>query len=112
MADQSAGGSPGSGDEDGEGTRQRSWLERELMERARRAAELDRQRGPRRLLQHSIAFAAAVVLVVVLALGIDAFLTSMQKVNRMLDEQEQQERQSQPAPDPKDPMPAYVVPGD
>ena len=116
MNDQSAGWSPDSGDDDydGEGHRLRSRLERTLMDRARRAAERDRQKGPRRPLQHAIALAAAVVLTLVIGLGFDAFLTSVQKVLRMLDEQEarQKQQQEQVQPDPSEPMPAYVVPGD
>lgn len=116
MNDQSAGWSPDSGDDDydGEGHRLRSRLERTLMDRARRAAERDRQRGPRRPLQHAIALAAAVVLTLVIGLGFDAFLTSVQKVLRMLDEQEalQKQQQEQVQPDPSEPIPAYVVPGE
>ena len=116
MNDQSAGWSPDSGDDDfdGEGHRLRSRLERTLMYRARRAAERDRQKGPRRPLQHAIALAAAVVLTLVIGLGFDAFLTSVQKVLRMLDEQEarQKQQQEQVQPDPSEPIPAYVVPGD
>lgn len=113
MNDQSSGWSPDSGDDDYENRRRRSSIERTLMDRARRAAERDHQKGPRRLLQHSIALALAIGLVLVIALGFDAFLTSMQKVMRMLDEEEarQKQEQSQPqAPKPEDPMPAYVVP--
>ncbi|HXW09427.1 MAG TPA: hypothetical protein VD737_02335 [Steroidobacteraceae bacterium] len=116
MNDQSAGWSPDSGDDDydGEGHRLRSRLERTLMDRARRAAERDRQKGPRRPLQHAIALAAAVVLTLVIGLGFDAFLTSVQKVLRMLDEQEalQKQQQEQVQPDPSEPIPAYVVPGE
>ena len=116
MNDQSAGWSPDSGDDDydGEGHRLRSRLERTLMDRARRAAERDRQKGPRRPVQHAIALAAAVVLTLVIGLGFDAFLTSVQKVLRMLDEQEarQKQQQEQVQPDPSEPIPAYVVPGD
>jgi hypothetical protein len=121
MNDQSAGWSPDSGDDDyeGEGYRQRSALQRTLMDRARLEAELDRQKGPRRWLQHALALAAAVVLVLVIGLGFDAFLTSVQKVMRMIDADEarQQQQQQQPLPpqsepDPSEPMPAYVVPGE
>ena len=118
MNDQSAGWSPDSGDDDydGEGHRLRSRLERTLMDRARRAAERDRQKGPRRPLQHAVAWTAAVVLTLVIGLGFDAFLTSVQKVLRMLDEQEarqkQRQEQEQVQPDPAKPIPAYVVPGD
>jgi hypothetical protein len=114
MNDQSAGWSPDSGDDDYDGENHRLRLERTLMDRARRAAERDRQKGPRRPLQHAVAMAAAVVLTLVIGLGFDAFLTSVQKVLRMLDEQEaqQQQQQEQAPPDPSEPMPAYVVPDD
>jgi hypothetical protein len=114
MNDQSAGWSPDSDDDDydGEGPRMRSALERTLMDRARRAAEQDRQRRPRPWLQHAVALVAAVVLVLVIGLGFDAFLTSVQKVTRMLDAEEarQKQQQERAAPDPSDPIPAYVVP--
>ncbi|HEX9206922.1 MAG TPA: hypothetical protein VF851_01715 [Steroidobacteraceae bacterium] len=113
MNDQSTRWSPGPGDEDdGERRRQRTLLERQLMERARRAAERDHQKEPRRTLQHVIAMAAAVGLVLIIALGFDAFLTSMQKVMRMLDAEEERQKQEQAAPKPDEPMPAYVVPSD
>jgi hypothetical protein len=112
MNDQSSGWSPDSGDDDFESRRLRSSLERTLMDRARRAAERDRQKGPRRVLQHSIALAAALALVLVIALGFDAFLTGMQKVMRVLDEDAARQRQEQAQPKPEDPIPAYVVPED
>jgi hypothetical protein len=113
MTDQSARRPPDSGDErDAEDRRSNSSLERTLMERARLAAERDRQKGPRRTLQHVVALAAAVVLVLTIAFGFDAFLTSMQKVMRMLDEEEAKQRQEQAAPKPDEPIPAYVVPQD
>ena len=97
MNDQSAGWSPDSGDDDydGEGHRLRSALERTLMDRARRAAERTgrkardarcstRSRSPRPL-----------VLMLVIGLGFDAFLTSVQKVMRMLDEEEARQKQQQ-----------------
>jgi hypothetical protein len=116
MNDQSAGWSPDSGDDDddGEGHRLRSALERKLMDRARLAAERDRQKGPRPVLQHAIALAAAVALVLLIGLGFDAFPTSVQKVMRMLDEEEarQKQQQEQVQRDPSEPMPAYVVPDD
>lgn len=116
MNDQSAGWSPDSDDDDydGEDRRLRSTLERTLMDRARRAAEQDRQRGSRPWLQHAVALVAALALVLIIGLGFDAFLTSVQKVMRMLDAEEarQKQKQEQPAPDPSEPIPAYVVPGD
>jgi len=115
MNDQSAGWSPDSDGDEDDDRPLRSSLERALMERARRAAERAREKPPRPYLQHALALAAALGLVLLLALGFDAFITSMQRVMRMMDEQEQKQQQEQkarpkPAPDPKDPMPAYVVP--
>lgn len=116
MNDTSAGWSPGSDDEDDdEGARRlRSTVERTLMDRARTAAERDRQKAPRRYGQHALAMSAALVLVLVIALGFDAFLTSVQRVLRMVGEEErrQEQEQAEPARDPADPMPAYAVPED
>jgi hypothetical protein len=113
MNDQTSGWSPDSGDDEHDSRRLRSSLERTLMDRARLAAERDRQKGPSRLLQHSIAFALALALVLTIALGFDAFLTSMQKVMRIIDQEAEQQEQQQAEPHvprPEDPMPAYVVP--
>lgn len=111
MNDQSAGWSPDSGDDDFDRHRLRSSLERALMDRARRAAERDRQKGPRRPVQRTLALAAALLVVLLIGLGFDAFLTSVQRVLRMIDADEAQ-RQEQAVPDPTDPMPAYVVPAE
>lgn len=111
MNDRSAGPAPGFEDDDAlNRPGRRSAVERALMDRARRAAERDRQKGPRRPLQQALALAAAVTLVLVIALGFDAFLTSVQKVLRMLAEEESRQQQEQSAPKPGDPIPAYVVP--
>jgi hypothetical protein len=40
----------------------------------------------------------------------DAFLTSMQKVMRMIDEQEERQQQEEADRKAKEPIPAYVVP--
>jgi hypothetical protein len=116
MNDQTSGGLHGPGEDDEPDDRDlRNSVERTLMERARRAAERDRQKGPRRTLQHALALTAAVSLVLVLTLGFDAFLTSMQRVMRMLDEEEARQKQQQveqQQPAPSEPMPAYVVPTD
>jgi uncharacterized protein HemX len=119
MNDHAPGGPDGPGDDDQPGDRElRKSVERALMDRARRAAERDQQKSPQPILQHSVALAAAVLLVLVLTLGFDAFLSSMQRVMRLLDEeaarQEQQQKlEQQPKPpDPAEPMPAYVVPAD
>lgn len=112
MNDTSAGWSPES-DDDEEGERRlRSTVERALMDRARAAAERDRQKEPRRLGPSLVALSAALVLVLVIGLGFDAFLTSVQRVLRMISEEEQRQQQETPAPDPTEPMPAYIVPED
>lgn len=67
-------------------------------------AERDREPAARRWLQHAIALAAALVLVGIVMLGFDAFLTAMQKY------MEAEVVDPTPAP-PTAPMPAYVVPG-
>jgi len=84
------------------------------MDRARRAVEYDNQERPRWVVQRLVALAAALVLVAIILLGFDAFLTSVQRVLRMIEaeEQKQKQEQAQPAPKPEDPMPAYVVPAD
>ena len=113
MNDRSAGPAPDFDDGDAlDRHGRRSSVERKLMDRARRAAERDRQKGPRRPLQQALALAAAVTLVLVIALGFDAFLTSVQKVMRMLAEEESRQQQEQSTPKPGDPIPAYVVPDD
>jgi hypothetical protein len=87
-------------------------LRRAIMERARLSAERDRQKPPRRTLQHAIALAAALVVVGTLVFGFDAFLASMQKVMRLLDEDEARQQSEQALPRPDEPIPAYVVPTD
>lgn len=67
-------------------------------------AERDREPAARRWLQHAIALAAALVLVGIVMLGFDAFLTAMQKYM----EAEVVDPAAAPATAP---MPAYVVPG-
>jgi hypothetical protein len=62
--------------------------------------------------QHLVALAAALGLVLAIALGFDAFLTSMQKVMQMLDREEARQKQQLEEQKLRDPIPAYVVPGD
>jgi hypothetical protein len=115
MNDQSSGWSPDfNDDDDGDGRPLRSDVEKTLMDRARRAAERDREKGPRRYLQHAVALAVALVVVTIFALGFDAFLTAMQKILRATDGSDARPQATQPAkaPDPTEPMPAYVVPDD
>jgi hypothetical protein len=80
---------------------ERTSVERALMDHARAQATREHEK-PRRLVQHSIALAAAVVLVVVIMLGFNAFLTAMQKFMEV--------RIEEPAPAATEPMPAFVVP--
>jgi hypothetical protein len=80
---------------------ERAAVERALMDRARAQASREHEK-PRRLLQHAIALLAALAVVGVVLLGLDAFLTAMQKFMGVKIEQ--------PAPPATEPMPAFVVP--
>jgi hypothetical protein len=82
---------------------QRDAIERALMERARAHASREPEQ-PRRLLQYAISLVAVLVIMGVALFSIDAFLTAMQKFmeTKVVD----------PAPDPKSPMPAFVVPAE
>jgi len=79
---------------------QRAAIERALMERARVLAA-HRPEKPRRLVQHSLALVAAILIVGVVLLGLNAFLVAMQ---RYMDTEV-----VEPAPAATDPMPAYAV---
>jgi hypothetical protein len=70
------------------------------MDRARILAAHQPEK-PRRLLQHSVALVAAIAIVGVVLLGLNAFLVAMQ---RYMDTEV-----VEPAPAATDPMPAYVV---
>jgi hypothetical protein len=87
-------------------------LQRALMDRALRAAEREQERPPRRLGQHLLALVAAFGLTFGIVYVVDAFVTSMQKVMRMMDEQEARQQQDEAERKKKEPMPAYVVPSD
>lgn len=91
---------------------QRESVQRALMEQARRSAELDQRKPPSRTLQHTLALAAALAVVGTLVFGFDAFLSSMQRVMRLLDEDAARQQAEQPLPQPDEPIPAYVVPAD
>jgi hypothetical protein len=113
MNDQSSGWSPDfNEDDERDDGPLRSEVERSLMDRARRAAERDRERGPRRYVQHAIALVAALCLVAAIAMGFDTFITAMQRIMRMTGDEDKRPVPAQPArpPDPTEPMPAYVVP--
>ncbi len=85
-------------------------LQRAFMDRARRAVEREQEKTPRRLGQHLVALVAAFALTFGIVYVIDAFLTSMQKVMRMMDEQEERQKQEEADRKSKEPTPAYVVP--
>jgi Na+-transporting methylmalonyl-CoA/oxaloacetate decarboxylase gamma subunit len=115
MNDQSPRWTPGCGGDDPEDDDRRKSaqsLQRAFMERARRAVEHEQEKRPRRVGQHVIALAAAFALTFGIVYVFDAFLSSMQKVMRMMDEQEERQQQEEAERKKKEPMPAYVVPAD
>ena len=127
MNDQFRGDFPEQPDDDPDGQRRElaASLQRKLMERARVAAERDSVKQPSRRLQHALALLAALLVVFIVVFGFNAFLTSMQNVMRMLDEQEQQQQQEEQQRQQElerqrkekqkqatEPMPAYVVPAE
>jgi hypothetical protein len=79
-------------------------LQRALMERARAGLERDREKPPKQILPRIVAAAMAIGLVLFLMTGFSNFLTSVQKVLELVDEEQTQE--------PGEPMPVYVVPGE
>jgi hypothetical protein len=79
---------------------QRAAVERALMDRAR-AMAAHRPDKPRRLLQHSLSLVAAILVVGIVLLGLNAFLVAMQ---RYMDTEV-----VEPGPAATDPMPAYAV---
>lgn len=80
-------------------------LQRVLMDRARAHAERDKEPPQRHLFPLIAGALLALGLVLMVALGFDAFLESMQRVMEIGSEEEVP---AEPAPD--SPMPAYVVP--
>ena len=110
MNDQSSGVPHDPSDDEPDDTRRElaASVQRRLMQqRARLAAERDRIKPPSRWVEKSLALFAALVVVLVVTLGFDAFLTSMQKIMQMLDEQEQRQEEERRK---NQPIPAYVVP--
>jgi len=79
----------------------RAVLQRALMDRARAQAERDQVKPPQHVLPRVIAAALALGVVLIVMLGFDAFLTSMQKVLGL--------EVTAPPPAATEPMPAYVV---
>jgi hypothetical protein len=114
MNDQSSGWSPEFGDDDPDDDERKSAqsLQRAFMDRARRAVEREQEKRPRRLGQHLIALVAAFGLTFGILYVFDAFLSSMQRVMHMMDEQEERQKQEEAERKKKEPMPAYVVPSD
>jgi hypothetical protein len=112
MTEQNSGGSKASedGDRDGERRNLASPVQRAFMDRARRSVERDQVKPPRRMGQHLLALVAAFVLTFGIVYVFDAFLTSMQKVMGMIDEQEERQKQEEAERKKKEPIPAYVVP--
>jgi hypothetical protein len=85
-------------------------LQRAFMDRARRAVEREHEKSPSRLGQHVLSLVAAFALTFGILYVFDAFLTSMQKVMRMMDEQEERQKQEEADRKAREPIPAYVVP--
>jgi Na+-transporting methylmalonyl-CoA/oxaloacetate decarboxylase gamma subunit len=114
MNDQSSGWNPDFGDDDPDEDKRKSAqaLQRAFMERARRAVEREQEKRPRRVGQHVVALVAAFALTFGIVYVFDAFLSSMQRVMRMMDEQEERQKQEEAERKKKEPMPAYVVPSD
>ena len=98
------------GDRDHDQRKSAPSLQRAFMDRARRAVEREQEKQPRRLGQHLVALVAAFGLTFGIVFVFDAFLTSMQKVMRMMDEQEERQKQQEAERKKKEPIPAYVVP--
>ena len=81
---------------------ERTAAQRALMDRARASAERDKVRAPTRLAPRVVAAVLAVLVVFVVLLGFDVFLTAVQKVLEI--------QSAEPEPSPAEPIPAYVVP--
>jgi len=79
----------------------RDGLQRVLMDRARAQAERDKVKPPRRVAPRVVAGVLAVLVVLVVMSGFDAFLTTVQKVLEI--------QATEPVPDPSEPIPAYAV---
>jgi hypothetical protein len=85
-------------------------LQRVLMDRAREQAALARVKPPRRPFQTAISIALALAAVFVIGGAINAFLASMQRAMRAMDEQEKAQEAAREEARRKAPIPAYVVP--
>ena len=112
MHDQGSGRSPEFETGDDADQRRVQDLQRAFMDRARRAVEHEQAPTPRRVGHRVVAFVAALALTFTIVFVFDAFLSSMQKVMRMMDEQEERQRQEEIERKKKEPIPAYVVPAE
>jgi len=112
MRDQGPGRSPEFESGDDEDKRRAHGVQRAFMDRARRAVEHEQAPAPRGVGHRVVAFVAALALTFGIVFVFDAFLSSMQKVMHMLDEQEERQQQEEIERKKKEPMPAYVVPSD
>ena len=116
MSDHASDTSPEIGDDDPDDDKRTSAqsLQRAFMDRARRAVEHERaeEKQPRPLGQHLVALVAAFGLTFGIVYVFDAFLSSMQRVMHVMDEQEERQKQEEAERKKKEPMPAYVVPSD
>jgi hypothetical protein len=112
MSEQDSSGPTASkdGDHDHDRRSQAPSLQRAFMDRARRAVERDQEKPPRRLGQHLLALVAAFGLTFGVIYVFDAFLTAMQRVMGLMDEQEERQKQEEAERKKKEPIPAYVVP--
>jgi hypothetical protein len=88
---------------------QRQAVERALMDRFRDRAHQVPEKPPRPLLQQVIALLVSVALVILMLLGFDAFLTTVQKFMEIGAEQPVP---AATVPAPTDPIPAFVVPAE
>jgi hypothetical protein len=97
-------------EDDDEDKRRAQALQRAFMDRARRAVEHEQTPLKRPVAHRVVALAAALGLTFGIVFAFDAFLGGVQKVMRMLDEQEERQKQEEIERKKKEPMPAYVVP--
>lgn len=111
MNDQNTGGPTGFENDDADQRRVQA-VQRAFMDRARRAVEHEQAPTPRRVGHRVVAFVVALALTFGIVFAFDAFLSSMQKVMHMLDEQEERQQQEEIERKKKEPIPAYVVPAD
>jgi hypothetical protein len=90
----------------------RAAVERALMDRFRDQANRPEEKAPQRIVQHGIALALAVGLVLIVLLGFDKFLTSMQKFMEVEIQDSPPAASAPQAPQAEQSIPAFVVPAD